>query len=49
MIDLMNNGEGNVSFNATKYIMDCNGFKAPEKVELSGGMDIEINISNDKA
>lgn len=49
MYDLMKNGKEDVSFRATQYILDCNGYKPKEQVELSGNLDIEINITNDKA
>lgn len=48
MYDLMKNGKEDVSFRATQYILDCNGYKPKEQVELSGNLDIEINITNDK-
>ena len=49
MYDLMRNAKDDVSFRATQYILDCNGFKPKDQIEVSGNMDIEINIINDKA
>ena len=43
MIKLSNEG----NFNATKYILDSNGYMAPQKVELNTTADITINLTDE--
>ena len=43
MIKLSNDG----NFNATKYILDSNGYMAPQKVELNTTADITINLTDE--
>lgn len=43
MIKLSNEG----NFNATKYILDSNGYMAPQKVELNTTAEVTINLTDE--
>jgi len=48
MIELMDSQKDEVAIKAASYIMDSNGYKATEKVELDANVNtIKVSITND--
>lgn len=44
MKELMNCGRSDIEYKAAQYLMDTNGFKATDKVEVSTDKPLSINI-----